>query len=112
MKKTLFFLVLILSAQYHFGQEIISISKNDLLMKASEQNLQIQLANRETNLAEADLLQTRAMYLLPVSAAFMVGLALSKSCFPVCQATAPGRPLGRTVGPAMIWSRLISAICM
>lgn len=39
-------------------------------MKASEQNLQIQLANRETNLAEADLLQTRAMYLPNITASY------------------------------------------
>lgn len=53
-----------------FSQDTIKISKVDLEQKILDQNLQVKLANDEAKLAQAELLQTRAMYLPNVNASY------------------------------------------
>lgn len=53
-----------------FSQDTIKISRAELEQKILDNNLQVKLANNETKLAEAELLQTRAMYLPNVNASY------------------------------------------
>lgn len=52
------------------SQDTIKISRADLEQKVLDQNLQIKLAKNETILAEAELFQTRAMFLPNVNASY------------------------------------------
>lgn len=52
------------------AQEIITVSKEELVQKATEKNLQIKLAIQDADVAKAELLQTRAMYLPNVNASY------------------------------------------
>ena len=65
--------VLILSiASFHkvFSQDTISISKTELEQKILDNNLQVKLAQKEEELADAELLGTRAMYLPNINASY------------------------------------------
>lgn len=53
-----------------FSQEIVSISKNDVLNKVTNQNLQSKLSNQEIKIAEAEVLSARASYLPNISASY------------------------------------------
>lgn len=53
-----------------FSQDTVRISRAALEQKILENNLQVKLAKNEANLAKAELLQTRAMYLPNVNASY------------------------------------------
>lgn len=71
MKKTIFYAFLLgsLSSKV-WGQDTIRVSKQDLVNKISEQNLQVKLSRHEVKLAEADLLQARAAHLPNITASY------------------------------------------
>jgi outer membrane protein TolC len=65
--------VLILSLslfQKVFSQDTISISKSELGQKIMDNNLQVKMAQKEAELADAELLGTRAMYLPNINASY------------------------------------------
>lgn len=65
--------VLILSLslfQKVFSQDTISISKPELEHKILDNNLQVKMAQKEAELAKAELLGTRAMYLPNINASY------------------------------------------
>jgi len=65
--------VLILSLslfQKVFSQDTISISKPELEHKILDNNLQVKMAQKEAELADAELLGTRAMYLPNINASY------------------------------------------
>lgn len=65
--------VLILSLslfQTLFSQDTISISKPELGQKILNNNLQVKMAQKEAELADAELLGTRAMYLPNINASY------------------------------------------
>lgn len=65
--------VLILSLslfQKVFSQDTISISKPELGQKILNNNLQVKMAQKEAELADAELLGTRAMYLPNINASY------------------------------------------
>lgn len=53
-----------------FSQDTIRITKTEIERKISDNNLQVKLANDEAQLAQAELLGTRAMYLPNVNASY------------------------------------------
>lgn len=64
-------LVLIFTAYTEiFSQEIVSIARADLETKATEHNLQVKMARKEAELARAELLGTRSVYLPDVNASY------------------------------------------
>ena len=65
--------VLILSLslfQNVFSQDTIRISKTELEQKILDNNLQVKMAQKEAELADAELLGTRAMYLPNINASY------------------------------------------
>lgn len=67
--------LLILTLTFSFiskvsAQETIAVSKEELLQKVSEKNLQLKLSQQDVVVAKAELLQTRAMYLPNVNASY------------------------------------------
>ncbi len=65
--------VLILSLslfQTVFSQDTIRISKTELEQKILDNNLQVKMAQKEAELADAELLGTRAMYLPNINASY------------------------------------------
>lgn len=71
MKKT--FVVLFLSVVFIAqAQDTIRISWEELSEKSLDANLQLQLAQKETELAEAELLASRALYLPNITASYSV----------------------------------------
>ena len=53
-----------------FSQDTIRISRAEVEQKILDKNLQVKLANDEVQLAQAELLGTRAMYLPNVNASY------------------------------------------
>lgn len=53
----------LLSSFFGFGQDTLAISKNDLLQKISDKNLQIKIAEQSYASAKADYRQSRALFL-------------------------------------------------
>lgn len=53
-----------------FAQEIIMISKAEIEAKSLDENLQVKMAKSEADLAQTELLGTRAMYLPNVTASY------------------------------------------
>jgi outer membrane protein TolC len=51
-----------------FGQDTLTISKNDLGKKVSDRNLQIKIANQEFKSAQADYRQSNSLFLPSISA--------------------------------------------
>jgi len=51
-----------------FGQDTLTISKNDIWQKANDKNLQIKIANQAYKSAQADYRQSNALFLPSVSA--------------------------------------------
>lgn len=51
-----------------FGQDTLTISKNDIWQKANDKNLQLQIANQAYKSAQADYRQSNALFLPSVSA--------------------------------------------
>lgn len=70
MRKTLFSVLTVTMITFGFSQEVVSISRTDLENKSIDHNLQIKMANKEAELAHAELLGTRAMYLPNVNASY------------------------------------------
>ena len=52
-----------LGSLFGFSQDILSISKNDLMQKLSEKNLQIKISEKNVQSANADYNQSRALFL-------------------------------------------------
>ncbi|MGB6093297.1 MAG: TolC family protein [Moheibacter sp.] len=71
MKKIATVLLLIITT-FVFGQDTIRISGEELNQKSLDKNLQIQLAQKEIELSEAELLITRAMYLPNITASYTI----------------------------------------
>lgn len=68
-------LVLVLflfTVSFAFAQDTIQISWKELSEKSLDNNLQLQLAQKETELAEAELLASRALYLPNITASYSV----------------------------------------
>ncbi|MBS1550186.1 MAG: TolC family protein [Bacteroidetes bacterium] len=70
MKKIVFSLMALIFSATAFGQEIVSISKSALENKSLDKNLQVQLAEKEIQLAQAELLGSRAAYLPNITASY------------------------------------------
>ena len=70
MKKLISILILILIMSSVRAQDTISISWIEISKKSLDENLQLQLANKETEIAQAELLAARAMYLPNISASY------------------------------------------
>ncbi|UOU97208.1 TolC family protein [Chryseobacterium daecheongense] len=70
MRKIAILILLLTTYSEVFSQEIIPISKADLENKLINNNLQVKMAKKEAELAKAELLGTRAMYLPNVSASY------------------------------------------
>jgi len=70
MRKTVILILLFTTCSEVFSQEIIPISKTDLGIKLIDNNLQVKMAKKEAELAQAELLGTRAMYLPNVTASY------------------------------------------
>lgn len=51
-----------------FGQDTLTISKNDIWQKANDKNLQLQIANQAFKSAQADYRQSNALFLPSISA--------------------------------------------
>jgi outer membrane protein TolC len=70
MRKITILILLFTAYSEAFSQEIIPISKADLENKLIDNNLQVKMAKKEAELAKAELLATRAMYLPNVNASY------------------------------------------
>ncbi len=70
MRKTLFSVLTVTMITFGFSQEVVSISRTDLENKSIDHNLQVKMAKKEAELAQAELLGTRAMYLPNVNASY------------------------------------------
>lgn len=70
MKRYFIPLLIVLPFVKGFSQEIVPISENDLEQKVLDNNLQVKMAQNEAQLAETELLGTRAMYLPNVNASY------------------------------------------
>src|SRR5690625_7426681 len=70
MKKLISILILILIMSFVRAQDTISISWIEISEKSLDENLQLQLANKETEIAQAELLAARAMYLPNITASY------------------------------------------
>lgn len=69
MKKVVLAVLLAFGIQIS-AQEVIPISWSDLETKSLDHNLHVQMAQKEAQLAEAELLATRAMYLPNITASY------------------------------------------
>lgn len=70
MKRYFIPLLIVLPFVIGLSQEIVPISENDLEQKVLDNNLQVKMAQNEAQLAETELLGTRAMYLPNVNASY------------------------------------------
>lgn len=70
MRKTLFSVLTVTMITFGFSQEVVSISRTDLENKSIDHNLQVKMAKKEAELAQSELLGTRAMYLPNVNASY------------------------------------------
>lgn len=70
MKKVAIFILLLTTYSEAFSQEIITISQSDIENKLVDNNLQVKMAKKEAELAKAELLGSRAMYLPNVNASY------------------------------------------
>jgi outer membrane protein TolC len=60
---SIIFIGTILSSVFGFSQDTLSISKNDLVQKLSDKNLQIKIAEKTYQSAKADYNQSRSLFL-------------------------------------------------
>lgn len=70
MRKTLFSVLTVTMITFGFSQEVVSISITDLENKSIDHNLQVKMAKKAAELAQAELLGTRAMHLPNVNASY------------------------------------------
>lgn len=70
MRKLAILILLLTTCSEAFSQEIIPVSKEDLENKLIDNNLQVKMAKKETELAKAELMGIRAMYLPNVNASY------------------------------------------
>lgn len=70
MQKVWVLILTIATFQNVFSQDTISISKPELEQKILGNNLQVKMAEKEAELADAELLGTRAMYLPNINASY------------------------------------------
>lgn len=61
MRKIDLLILLLTTYSEVFSQEVVPISKTDLESKIIDNNLQVKMAKKEAELAQAELLGTRAM---------------------------------------------------
>lgn len=61
MRKIGLLILLLTTYSEVFSQEVVPISKTDLESKVIDNNLQVKMAKKEAELAQAELLGTRAM---------------------------------------------------
>ena len=67
------FLILFITLNFFhtgFSQKTIMISKSEIEAKSLDENLQVKMAKNEANLAQTELLGTRAMYLPNITASY------------------------------------------
>ncbi|NMR36081.1 TolC family protein [Chryseobacterium aquaticum] len=70
MQKVWVLILTIATFQTLFSQDTISISKPELEQKILGNNLQVKMAEKEAELADVELLRTRAMYLPNINASY------------------------------------------
>ncbi|MCG2792038.1 MAG: TolC family protein [Weeksellaceae bacterium] len=70
MQKVWVFILSVAGFQHLFSQDTIRISAADIEQKILDNNLQVKLAQKEAEVADAELLGTRSMYLPNVSASY------------------------------------------
>jgi len=70
MPKIFFPILALMLGNSVFAQEIIMISKAEIEAKSLDENLQVKMAKSEADLAQTELLGTRAMYLPNVTASY------------------------------------------
>lgn len=70
MQKVWVLILTIATFQTVFSQDTIRISKTELEQKILDNNLQVKMAQKEAELADAELLGTRAMYLPNINASY------------------------------------------
>jgi len=70
MQKVWVLILSIITFQTIFSQDTITISKTELEQKILDNNLQVKMAQKEAELADAELLGTRAMYLPNINASY------------------------------------------
>lgn len=67
------FLILFITLNFShtvFSQQTVMISKSEIEAKSLDENLQVKMAKNEANLAQTELLGTRAMYLPNITASY------------------------------------------
>lgn len=64
----IFFTGFLLSSFFSFSQDTLTISKNDLLQKLNDENLQLKIAEKNFQSAKADYHQSRAVFLPNITA--------------------------------------------
>ena len=72
MQKVWVLILTIATFQTVFSQDTIRISKTELEQKILDNNLQVKMAQKEAELADAELLGTRAMYLPNINASYTI----------------------------------------
>ena len=72
MQKVWVLILTIATFQTVFSQDTIRISKTELEQKILDNNLQVKIAQKEAELADAELLGTRAMYLPNINASYTI----------------------------------------
>jgi outer membrane protein TolC len=55
-------------SNYNYGQDTLSISKKDIWLKTSENNLQIKITNQDVKAAQADYRQSNSVFLPSITA--------------------------------------------
>ena len=64
----IFFTGFLISSLFSFSQDTLTISKNDLLQKLNDENLQLKIAEKNFQSAKADYHQSRAVFLPNITA--------------------------------------------
>ena len=70
MKKWIISLLILAIQNSIFAQQIVPVSLSEIEQKSLDQNLQVQLAQKEAQLADAELLQSKSAYLPNVTASY------------------------------------------
>ncbi len=70
MKQLLFSVLALNLSYYAYSQQTIPISQAEIEAKSLDENLQVKMAKSEADLAQTELLETRAMYLPNVTASY------------------------------------------
>lgn len=70
MQTTIFSILSLMVSALGFSQQTVLISKSEIEAKSLDNNLQVKMAGNEADLAQSELLMTRAMYLPDITASY------------------------------------------